>query len=262
VGAWISAWVRHLAGKGIDPERLALLVHDEPSESTNTAPLVAWARAIRAAEPRVVIWEDPTYRDPRKLPPEVCAVSTVLCPNRPMWLAGGKPFEDFYRRQQAAGRVLEFYSCSGPARALDPYSYYRLQAWHCWQIGAVGSSFWAFGDNSGASSWNEYLVSIGPFTPLFLDERTVTAGKAMEAIRESVEDYETLMMLRKAVARAKSARSADAAVQRAESLLATAAADVLAAAGAEKLLWKEPKDRGRADVVRVNLLEALESLSR
>jgi hypothetical protein len=45
-------------------------------------------------------------------------------------------------------------------------------------------------------------------------------------------------------------------------LLATAAADVLAAAGAEKLLWKEPKDRGRADVVRVNLLEALESLSR
>lgn len=262
VGAWISAWVRHLAGKGIDPERLALLVHDEPSESTNTAPLAAWARAIRAAEPRVVIWEDPTYRDPRKLPPEVCAVSTVLCPNRPMWLAGGQPFEDFYRRQQAAGRVLEFYSCSGPARALDPYSYYRLQAWHCWQIGAVGSSFWAFGDNSGASSWNEYLVSIGPFTPLFLDERTVTAGKAMEAIRESVEDYETLMMLRKAVARAKSARPADAAVERAESLLATAAADVLAAAGAEKLLWKEPKDRGRADAVRVKLLEALESLSR
>ena len=37
---------------------------------------------------------------------------------------------------------------------------------------------------------------------------------------------------------------------------------LLAAAGAEKLLWKEPKDRGRADAVRVKLLEALESLSR
>jgi hypothetical protein len=53
-----------------------------------------------------------------------------------------------------------------------------------------------------------------------------------------------------------------AAVQHAESLLATAADDVLAAADADKLLWKEPKDRGRADAVRVKLLEALESLSR
>ena len=203
VAAWISAWVRYLAGKAVAPERLALLVHDEPHEKSDTAPLVAWARAIHAAESRVVIWEDPTYRDLSKLPPKVCEVSTVLCPNRPMWLAGGKQFEEFYRRQQAAGRALEFYSCSGPARALDPYSYYRLQAWHCWQIGAVGSSFWAFADNSGASSWNEYLVNVGPFTPLFLDQRTVTAGKAMEAIRESVEDYETLAMLQKAVGRAR-----------------------------------------------------------
>jgi hypothetical protein len=267
VGAWISAWVRHLAGKAVAPERLALLVHDEPHEATDTGPLVAWARAIHAAEPRVMIWEDPTYRDLSKLPPDVCEVSTVLCPNRPMWLADGKRFEEFYRRQQAAGRVLEFYSCSGPARALDPYSYYRLQAWHCWQIGAVGSSFWAFADNSGASSWNEYLVSIGPFTPLFLDQRTVTAGKAMEAIRESVEDYETLAMLQKAVGRANGGTGVSpvrdaAAVGRAESLLSTAASDVLAAAGADKLLWKEPKDRGRADAVRVKLLEALESLSR
>jgi hypothetical protein len=262
VGAWISAWVRHLAAKGITPERLALLVHDEPHEQTDVAPLVAWARAIHAAEPKVVIWEDPTYRDLTKLPPEVCAVSTVLCPNRPMWLAGGKPFEKFYRGQQAAGRVLEFYSCSGPARALDPYSYYRLQAWHCWQVGAVGSSFWAFSDNSGASSWNEYLVSSGPFTPLFLDDRSVTAGKAMEAIRESVEDYETLVMLRKAVGRAKSAGREDAAVQHAQSLLATAATEVLSAADADKLLWKEPKDRTKADAVRVKLLDALEALSR
>jgi hypothetical protein len=262
VAAWISAWVRHLAASGIAPERLALLVHDEPHEATNTVPLVAWARAIHAAEPRVVIWEDPTYRDLSKLPADVCEVSTVLCPNRPMWLDGGKPFADFYLRQQAAGRLLEFYSCSGPARSLDPYSYYRLQAWHCWQIGAVGSSFWAFADNSGASSWNEYLVNIGPFTPLFLDQRTVTAGKAMEAIRESVEDYETLRMLRQAVDRAKAAGSSNAALHRAESLLASAASEVLAAPGADELHWLDTKDRGRADAVRAKLLDALDSLSR
>ena len=98
---------------------------------------------------------------------------------------------------------------------MDPYSYYRLQAWHCWQIGGTGSFFWAFGDNSGSSSWNEYLAAHnGPFTPLFLDAETVVAGKQMEAIRESVEDFEYFVMLRRATDRAKAAGRVDAAIAR------------------------------------------------
>jgi hypothetical protein len=260
VAAWISAWVRHLAARNIAPQRLALLIHDEPHEKTDAAPIVAWARAIHAAAPQVIIWEDPTYHDPARAPAELFATATVLCPNRPMWLAGGPAFAEFYRRQQAAGRGLEFYSCSGPVRALDPYSYYRLQAWHCWQLGAVGSSFWSFSDNSGVSCWNEYLAAGGPFSPLFLDPQGVTAGKQMEAIRESVEDYETLAMLRRAIERARAAGRNAAAVRRAETLLAGAADEVLTAPNADKLLWKDPKDRTRADVVRARLLEALSTL--
>ena len=37
-------------------------------------------------------------------------------------------------------------------------------------VGGQGSFYWAFGDNSGASSWNEYFAKAGPFTPLFLDD--------------------------------------------------------------------------------------------
>ncbi len=199
VGAWITAWVRHLAGKGLGADRLGLLIHDEPNESTDARPIVAWARAIRAAQPKVLIWLDPTYQDPRKAPPELFEACDILCPNRPMWLAGGKPFEQFYLDQKHQGRTLQFYSCSGPAKLLDPYSYYRLQAWHAWRVGGTGSYFWAFGDNSGASSWNEYLATVGPFTPLFLDRQTVTPGKHMEALRESVQDYECLVMPPEAV---------------------------------------------------------------
>lgn len=260
VGAWISVWVRHLGTKGISPERLAVLIHDEPHEGTDVAPLIAWAKAIRAAEPKVIIWEDPTYRDPTKAPPELFEVCTVLCPNRPMWLAGGKPFEQFYLDQQQRGRTLELYSCSGPARLLDPYSYYRLQAWHCWQLGATASYFWAFGDNGRASSWNDYLATHGPYTPLFLDHTKVVAGKQMEAIRESVEDYEYFVMLRKAVAEAKAAGRAHDVVAKAELLLSVATREVLGAPEVDKIHWLDPKDRTKADAVRVKILEALSSL--
>ncbi|MCR4415863.1 MAG: discoidin domain-containing protein, partial [Thermoguttaceae bacterium] len=243
VGAWITAWVRHLKSKGIGPDRLGLLLHDEPHEGTDVGPIVSWAKAIRSAAPGVLIWEDPTYRDPGKAPAELFEVCHILCPNRPMWLEGGKPFEAFYLDQKRRGRTLQFYSCSGPAKLLDPYTYYRLQAWHGWQIGATGSFFWAFGDNGGASSWNEYLAKAGPFTPLFLDEKTVTPGKQMEAVRESVEDFETLAMLRRAVERAKAAGRADAAVASAETLLKHAADEVLAAPGAGEIHWHKPKDR-------------------
>jgi len=260
VGAWISAWVKHLAGRGVAANRLFLLVYDEPHEQSDVRPLVAWARAIRKAQPDVMIWEDPTYRDPTKAPAEVFDVAHILCPNRPMWLERGKPFADFYRDQQRRGRELQLYSCSGPARLLDPYSYYRLQAWHCWQIGGTGTYFWSFSDNGGASSWNEYLAKAGPFTPLFLDDQTVVAGKQMEAIRESVEDYECLVLLRKAIQRATQAGRRDAALTDAQALLARAADEVLEAPGVKQIYWRDAKDRTIADTVRVRILKALVAL--
>ncbi len=234
VAAWLGAWVRHLRSKGISPERLTLGIQDEPREGTNISALLAWAKAIRAAEPKVRIWEDPIYVLPQKAPAELFEASDILCPNRPMWLAGSKQFQQFYLAQKRQGRTLNFYSCSGPAKLLDPYSYYRLQAWHCWRIGATGTFFWAFGDNSGSSSWNEYLAAHStPFTPLFLDADSVVAGKQMEAIRESVEDFEYFVMLRRATDRAKAGGRVDAAVAKAESLLQGGAERVLEAPGAK-----------------------------
>jgi len=260
VGTWISAWVRHLRRKGIEPNRLGLLIHDEPHEGSDITALLAWAQAIRAAEPEVIIWEDPTYRNPAAAPPELFDVCDILCPNRPMWLERGDPFARFYLAQRSRGRTLQFYSCSGPAKLLDPYSYYRLQAWHCWLVGATGSFFWAFGDNGQASSWNEYQAKHGPYTPLFLDDASVVAGKHMEAIRESVEDYEYLVMLRTAVEEAAAGGRRDAALRRAEQLLTRAARDVLQSPNAARLRWHEAKDRRVADGQRVRLLEALAAL--
>ncbi len=257
VATWIRACVRHLKSKGIAANQLAVLIHDEPHEGSDISALLAWARAIQKAEPDVLVWEDPTYRQPWKAPAELFQVCDVLCPNRPMWLQQGPRFARFYLDQRRKGKTLHFYSCSGPAKLLDPYSYYRLQAWHTWAVGGTGMFFWAFGDNGGASSWNEYSAKHGPYTPLFLDDQSVTPGKHMEAIREGVEDYEYFVLLRQAVERAHAAGRKDAVVRQAERLLQQAARQVLTAEGADRLRWHEPKDRTVADRVRVELLRTL-----
>ncbi len=260
VAVWIHAWVAHLRTKGVAPNQLGLLIHDEPHEGTDTTALVAWAKAIRAAEPEVLIWEDPTYVAPAKAPQELFEVSSILCPNRPQWLGHAAAFEKFYGNQQKQGRCLEFYSCSGPAHLLDPYSYYRLQAWQCWKVGATGSYFWAFGDTSGASSWCEYYAKRPGYTPLYIGPKSVTAGKQMEAVRESVEDYEYFIMLRDAVQRAKAAGKTDTEFAAADKLLHSAVDEVLGAEGADNRYWHLPKDRGLADAVRVHILEQLSAL--
>jgi hypothetical protein len=261
VRAWAKAWADHLKAKGLQPAQLGLLLVDEPRTPEHDDTIVAWATAINAAGTGIVIWEDPVYSDPTLGRPEMYEVSDILCPNRPMWMSAGKKFADFYLDQQNKGRVLQLYSCTGPSTLLDPYSYYRLQAWHCWQIGATGSFFWAFGDNSRSSSWNEYAGTQGPYTPLFLDDETVTPAKQMEAIRESVQDYEYFVMLQKAVNQAKSENVPQQDLEEAESLLRTAADDVLAGERPEALMWHQPKNRTRADAVRIRILEALTRLS-
>ncbi len=258
---WITWWVRRVKALGARPEQLGLLLVDEPHGAEQDRVIIEYARVIRAAAPQVVIWEDPTWREPWKATPELFAVCDVLCPNLPMWIGGGRRFADFYAAHRRAGRELWFYSCSGPGKLLDPYSYHRMQHWFCWKHAAKGSGFWAFGDSNGASSWNEYLSVRGAYTPLFLDETTVTRGKHMEAVREGVQDYEYLRMLRDRAAALAEKDPADPRLGPARKQLATAAERVTACmTDPGQIHWTRPKDRGLADRVRVEVLEALTKL--
>jgi len=160
------------------------------------------------------------------------------------------------------GRQLMFYSCSGPARLLDPYTYYRLQPWTCRRFGAVGSFYWAFGDGGGASSWNEYVTTRFAYTPLFLDETGVTAGKHMEAIREGVQDYEYFVMLEALLARIESEGGPRDLRDRARRLLESGPIQVTEADGAGSFYWRDKKDRGMADEVRRRILEVLEAAGK
>lgn len=259
VGEWIRFWWEHAKSKGLKRGQFGLLLVDEPNTPEEDELTIAWAEVIKHAAPDVVIWVDPTWREPEKMNPRLPEVVDVLCPNRAIWLGNRKGHESFYLAWRDKGKRLALYSCSGPSKLLDPYSYYRLQAWHCFHIGADEMFFWAFGDNAGNSCWNAYLDPRNCYTPLFLAPDGVTAAKQMEAIRDGVQDYEILTMLRNAVEqRGFKGKLAD----KARSLLADGVRKVLEPIGTDELNWMVEKDRTIADRVKELAIELLAELTQ
>jgi hypothetical protein len=257
---WIKFWATHAARLGVQPSQLVLLLVDEPHLPSQDERIVTWARAIKAGEPRVRIWEDPTYTDPAASLPQLLGVADLLALKRSLMLEQGARFVDFYRQRRARGQGLDVYGASGPARLLDPYTYYRLQGWVCADIGAGGSFFWSFVDDGDRSSWNEYAAKKTLYSPFFLSSDDVTISKHTEAIREGVEDFEYLAMLRDRVTLLSRTDPNRAGLSRAIALLDSAAGTVLGAPGASDMEWVSDKERLSAERVRLAIADLLEML--
>ncbi len=259
VGAWLGAWVRHMEKQGLKARQLVILLVDEPHELSQDEVIVKWAAAVRSANLGVVLFVDPTYTDPGKGDPAMFAANDILCPNTPMLVEQGWPFRDFYVRQKESGKTLWLYSCSGPAKLLDPITYHRAQAWIAFQIGAEGSFYWAFGCGGGiGDSWRAYAQAHSEYSPYFVGPDSVMEGKHSEAVREGVQDYEYLRMLQNKVTKMR-ASGADAAwLKRAEGLLTDGVAEAVGAVVSSNMFWKVAKDRSAMDAVRVRVLDALE----
>ncbi|MGC9319083.1 MAG: hypothetical protein ACP5KN_13705 [Armatimonadota bacterium] len=262
VGAWARFWADHMQKLGLEASQLGLLLVDEPHDRGQYETIIAWAEAIEAAAPEIVTWEDP---QPPSLEEHVVAMFEsvdVLCPYRRQYMTRGEWYTELLAEQQAAGRDLWFYSADGPARSFDPFSYYLMQEWHAFGIGARGSCFWCFTDTGGVSCWNEYPAQgNGPYCPTYIDDTSNTPAKYMEAIREGVEDYEYLTMLESRVQELEGRGVEGARLTAARELLDTAVERVMAMDSEPNYTWDQPKDRAVQDQVRIEILQALTELS-
>jgi hypothetical protein len=257
VETWLQFWVKRAAARGVKSEQLHLLLVDEPHDAAAVARIVPWARAIRSAGTGVRVWEDPTFQPPQLIPPDLVNAVDGICVNRKLGLLIGASYWQMVRELRGPSRSVEIYTAVGPTRTMDPYSYYRLQAWQSFAIDGIGSAFWAFADNGGASSWNELTAKETSFTPLFLGPDSVTSGKHMEALVESAHDFEVLSLLRDALEGAGAGPEAN----RGRELLRDGPARVLDAAGAGSVKWADPKDRSLADEVRTKAADALAAIA-
>ena len=106
-----------------------------------------------------------------------------------------KEFLPFYLAQQAKGKEWWTYSCNGPSRLFDPFSYYRMHGLGSWKDGIRGIGIWSFADVGGAPAWNEYLLRWAIFAPTAITETEVLPTLALEAFREGIEDFELFSLL-------------------------------------------------------------------
>lgn len=269
VASWAKALGEHMISLKLKPEQLALCLVDEPANSEQDQRVIVWARAIRAATPRPIIFEDPdTVPSPAnaerfKSESEYISLSDIVCPQFMPYHTGGTEAAEYYEKFRQAGHSLWFYQCMGPVKTFSPQIYYRELAWHAFARNFVGIGFWSFFDKGNMiSCWNEYDTSRTPFVPTFLDPRGITSGLHWEAIREGVEDYEYLAMLKDAAG-----QTGDTKLQsEAMALLRSADTALIRATPAnnnwsENYAWKDDAPGGfKPDAYRIQVLHLLEKL--
>ena len=175
--------MRILKTRGIKPSQLIILLVDEPYSHERDEVIIGWARPLKKALPELVLFEDPIYANPEEAIMDMYEVSDILCPNTIRTVNfGHKPF---FLNYKAKGKTLWLYSCSGPARSLDPVAYHRGQMWHCFEMGAKGAFYWALGCGGGiGDSWHAFNQSGVEYSPYFVSQTDTMDAKQSEGVRE------------------------------------------------------------------------------
>ena len=221
VSQWAKAWGDHIRTLGLKPGQVAVSIFDEPQKAEHAQRIVHWAKAIKAGTSEIHIWVDPVHTAKwYDEAPEAFEICDILCPNLATYVGGLPRSANIFGSLQTKGKKLWFYQASGPVRLMDPYYYNRLSSWYCFKYGATGNGFWSYVDTGWAkSAWNMYRAAYAGFTPVYLSETDVTSGKHWEAVREGIEDFEYLCMLRGRIEQLQAKPEAAAALAKAKQVL-------------------------------------------
>jgi hypothetical protein len=257
LGEWATLLTEHLRGRGVPPERWAILIYDEPSTEAAEQIIVDVARALKTTEPELQVFNDPVRTDPTLAVPEMYEVSDILCPHLGRITTGGEGAIRFYQELQEQGKQFHIYRCSGPHKLLDPITYHRNQFWHAWNLGATGSGYWGYVDsNRTGSSWDNFRAGGTSFSMVYADDRNrLATSKQWEAVREGAQDYTILWMLREAIQAHEGAETG--AIRHARELLETLPPVMAGDAGSAGIGWTADRDRSSTDGAREQLLRAL-----
>lgn len=194
-GTWLRAWVKHLKELGVGYDGFALYPIDEIGLYPGLVQsYLRFARLTREADPNVLMYTDPTTGVTDDEFKELVPYVDIWCPNSSGYLFDRN--HDKLEFMKATGNTVWTYECFGVAKHQNPLAYYRGQAWHAWHHGLTGIGFWTYCTSSD-DPWfapranNEYTMVYGG--------NGVVSSKRWEAVRDGIEDYSMLALLRDAV---------------------------------------------------------------
>ncbi|OGV35483.1 MAG: hypothetical protein A2020_02400 [Lentisphaerae bacterium GWF2_45_14] len=201
----VSQWVReiaaHASSKGIKPSHLQFNILDEPSAPDHYKFLKHWAKAVKSVDTGVTLFCDPammTKEGYMKYASETLAYMDIISTRMNDYIFElPKEIKSYFQKRIDGGTEFWFYMYSEPVRQFDP-AYFRLQPWQAFAGRAIGSGFWSFADiGTCASNWNPYSIPSGyDYSPVYITPTTITPAKQLEALREGIEDYQYLLMLK------------------------------------------------------------------
>ena len=234
VKQFAAAWAKHNRQLGLKPGKAGILFVDEPGNGAMYKTTYLFAKAFRAGTKEIALYSDPGIGkglgslDKVQHARQALELCDILCPNLTNTVQRlNRDGREFFRQRQAQGARFWLYECSGPTRLGNP-SYFRMQAWHALQLGATGVNFWSYSSLGAMNGWNEY-PSYGSRTdsPLYFSPTTVTTSKHWEAVLESRQDYQYVIMLREKVKRLRKAGADTADLRQAKKLATGVATEVI-----------------------------------
>jgi hypothetical protein len=267
VATWAQAWATEIRRFNRAPEQFDLLLVDEPQTDEQFRITELWATAIRQSGAGFRIWTDLIAKDPAQIPESMFdVVDTVAVYLGLAELRTAGEHQSWARTFSQRGKTLELYTFDGPARRLDPYTYYRLTPWRAFFLSATAASFWSFTDNGGTPSDNEFAADDIDYSPLFVSDERVRPGKHMEAAAEGVQDAQYLEMLKQVA----TTHAVESVRRQAQRLLDEAAVFVYRSpksSNAEwrskpaNAQWRSQREANGADEHRVQIGDFLDSLT-
>lgn len=213
--AWMTAWVQHLKDMGITYDRYAMYPVDEPGLSDGLVKLyLDYAKLTREADSKVLMYTDPVYRITEEELREMLPYVDIWCPNRNGFLLDLSA--EKFAIIKNSGKQVWTYECDGNAKHLSPLGYYRGQSWLVWRHGLTGIGFWTY-CTSPEDPW--FKSNVSPDYLMTYQGDSVVSTKRWEAVRDGVEDYSMLTVLRDKAAKARADSKKQEAIKKADALL-------------------------------------------
>jgi len=218
--AYIRKWVAHLKELGVDYDGFALYPIDEPGLRKELfGQFMRYAKLAREADPNILIYTDPVKRIKMEELEAMAPYVDIWCPNGGSFLKDENADKLAYMK--SLGKPMWTYECAGNAKHQSPLGYYRGLSWLAWHHELTGVGYWSY-CTSPFDPWfrpnkkGEYL--------LVYPGRGVVPSKRWKAIRDGLEDYSMLCVLRDATERGTPAQDTAIAANKLMSEDATAIA--------------------------------------
>ncbi len=193
---WLRAWVAHLKELGVDYDGYALYPVDEPGLSDGLVDTyLRLAKLAREADPNIQMYTDPVGRITEDELKEMLPYVDIWCPNR-RGLILDKTNAAKLDIIKNSGATVWTYECDHNAKHQSPLGYYRAQAWLAWHHGMTGIGFWSY-CTSQDDPW--FLPTLRHDYLLVYPGNGVVSSKRWEAVRDGIEDYSMLTVLRRII---------------------------------------------------------------